>query len=419
MTPAMLLTHGTGPGHDLPIPLFYAVGGGALAVFASFLAVGMLWPESRLRGDSAGRPLPVAHLIVDTPTIRWAMRLVVLAVAVLVVVMAATGPDDPHENPAPSYVYGVFWVGLAVVSLLCGPVWRVLNPLRTVHEIACRAMRRDPSAGWRTVPRRLGYGPAAAGLFAFVWMELVSPNPASTSTLLWFAALYAAVHLAAGAVFGSRWFYRGDAFEVYSDLLGRLAPLGRRGDGWLVLRGPLNGLDTVRAGAGLVAVVCVLLASTAFDSLTLTREAPSVAAGTLGLLATVAVTAALYLGCAALAGAIGGRRGVAGQFAHSLIPIAAGYLVAHYLSVFLEETQRAVVLTLGTDWQINETPLPPGVLAAIQVLAIVTGHVLGVIASHDRAVRLFEPRTAVSGQVPLMVLMVIVTISGLTLLAVG
>jgi hypothetical protein len=42
-----------------------------------------------------------------------------------------------------------------------------------------------------------------------------------------------------------------------------------------------------------------------------------------------------------------------------------------------------------------------------------------VIAAHDRAVRLFEPRTAISGQVPLMVLMVIVTITGLSLLAVG
>ena len=64
-------------------------------------------------------------------------------------------------------------------------------------------------------------------------------------------------------------------------------------------------------------------------------------------------------------------------------------------------------------------PFAPELVAAVQVLAIVTGHVLGVIAAHDRAVRLFEPRTAISGQVPLMVLMVIVTITGLTLPATG
>ena len=374
-----LLTHGTGPAHDLPIPLFHAVAGGTLAVFVSFLAVGLLWPESRLRGSTAGRRVAVVHLIVDTPAIRWALRLGVLAFAGYVVVAAAAGPDDPHENPAAAYVYGVFWVGLAVVSMVFGPVWRVVNPLRTVHEVACRAVRRDPATGWRRLPARLGYWPAAAGLFAFVWMELVSPEPTSTKTLLWFIGGYVLVHLTAAAVFGSRWFERGEAFEAYSDLFGRLAPLGRRHDGAMVLRSPLNSLDTVVAAPGLVAVVCLLLGSTAFDSLTMSRENSSVAAGTLGLLAALAITAPLYLGSAALAGAIVGQRQLSGSLVHSLIPVAAGYLIAHY----------------------------------------VTGHVLGVIAAHDRAVRLFEPRTAISGQVPLMVLMVIVTITGLTLLAVG
>lgn len=44
MSPAVL-AHGTGPGHDLPVPLFYAIAGGALAVVASSLAMGMLWPD--------------------------------------------------------------------------------------------------------------------------------------------------------------------------------------------------------------------------------------------------------------------------------------------------------------------------------------------------------------------------------------
>lgn len=39
MSPAVL-AHGTGPGHDLPVPLFYAIAGGALAVVASSLANG-------------------------------------------------------------------------------------------------------------------------------------------------------------------------------------------------------------------------------------------------------------------------------------------------------------------------------------------------------------------------------------------
>jgi hypothetical protein len=52
----------------------------------------------------------------------------------------------------------------------------------------------------------------------------------------------------------------------------------------------------------------------------------------------------------------------------------------------------------------------------VQVLAIVIGHVAGVVAAHDRSVRLLPPARAVAGQIPLFVLMVCYTTGGLTLL---
>lgn len=113
----------------------------------------------------------------------------------------------------------------------------------------------------------MGYWPAALGLVAFAWLELVSPTAMSVNTILTFFGIYAAVHLAGAAVFGSLWFTRCDSFEVLSDVVGRLSPFGRRSDRRLVLRNPLNGLDSLRAAPGLSAVVRVLLATTAFDSL--------------------------------------------------------------------------------------------------------------------------------------------------------
>ncbi|NGN69410.1 hypothetical protein G5C51_36670, partial [Streptomyces sp. A7024] len=52
----------------------------------------------------------------------------------------------------------------------------------------------------------------------------------------------------------------------------------------------------------------------------------------------------------------------------------------------------------------------------LQVAAVVTGHVLGVIAAHDRSVRLFPPHRAVAGQLPLLILMICYTVAGLALL---
>ena len=115
-------------------------------------------------------------------------------------------------------------------------------------------------------------------------------------------------------------------------------------------------------------------------------------------------------------------------FAHSVVPIVVGYVVAHYLSYFVEVGQQTLVLLsdpmsngsnlLGTaDWSVNYwISEHPTFLAVTKVLAVVTGHVLGVIAAHDRAIKLLPRRHQLTGQLPLLVVMVFYTITGLYLL---
>ncbi|WP_206051059.1 hypothetical protein [Nocardioides speluncae] len=425
------LAHGIGGRQDLPIPALYAYAGAFAALFVSFLALGLLWPRSRFSGDTAGRPLPAAvERLADGPAVRHTLRALGLAAAVFVVAHLILGPDDPDRNPAAGAVFVLLWVGLVPASLLLGPVWRLLNPLRTVHALACRALRRSPRQG-RPLPARLGYWPAALGLFAFTWLELAAPEPSARSSLLAFLTAYAVAQLAAAAVYGSAWFERGDAFEAYSALLGHLSPLGRRpADGRLVLRSPLNSLDAVPSAPGLAAAVCVLLGSTAYDGLSRspgwietleTSTLGRTGAGTLGLTAACLVVAGLYASCAGLSQVIAGRTsrapGPVTAFAHSLLPIAVGYLVAHYFSLFTLEAPRIVAIALGAD-----NPAAPALLlgasgtATLQVGAIVLGHVLGVVAAHDRSVRLFPAARAVPAQVPLLALMVVYTTGGLAIL---
>ncbi|MFF8418876.1 hypothetical protein [Streptomyces sp. NPDC015680] len=423
-----VLAHGIGAQHDLPLSPFYAFAGAFAALFVSFLALGLLWSASRFRGDRAGRPVPSAlQRLADARPARIALRALGLAAALYVTLQLLLGPDDPDRNPAPGAVYVLLWVGLVPASLLLGPVWRPINPLRTVHLLVCRALGRDPAAG-RPLPAGLGLWPAAAGLLAFTWLELVAPDPASADALLVFLGGYAGVHLAGAARYGAGWFDRGDAFEVYSGLLARLSPLGRRpADRRLVFRSPFNGLDATPQAPGLVATVCVMLGSTAYDGFS---DAPSwittvqtsslgrTTTATLGLLGAVALVAALYALCA------GAVRLISGQlphpltaFAHSLVPIALGYLIAHYFTLFVTEGPRTVMVALGADDPAPpDPPLGPGGVATLQVAAIVLGHVLGVIAAHDRSVRLFPSGRAVAGQLPLLVLMITYTIGGLSLL---
>lgn len=414
------LAHGLGGRHDLPVPAFYAFAGAFAALLISFLALGLLWSRSRFRGDRAGKPVPHAvQRAADAPATRRLLRAAGLGAFLFTLAVALAGSPDPARNPAPGLLYAVLWTGLVPLCLLLGPVWRLVDPLRTLHALGCRLRGRDPAAGARELPARLGHWPAAAGLLAFAWTELASPQPAAPATVAAFMLGYSAVQLAGAARYGTAWFDRCDPFTVYSGLIGSLAPLGRRRDGRLVLRLPFHGLDAVPALPGLTATVCVLLGSTGYDGFTtlpqwvrLVQSGPldPTLTRTLGLLTTIALVAALFAVCASA------------RYAHTLIPIAVGYLIAHYLTLLLAEGPRTFLLVahvLGvTDGLPGAAVLPvdPGTVAAVQVLAVIAGHVVGVVAAHDRAVRLMPPERAVAGQVPLLILMVCYTLGGLGLL---
>jgi hypothetical protein len=122
------------------------------------------------------------------------------------------------------------------------------------------------------------------------------------------------------------------------------------------------------------------------------------------------------------------RRTLPDRFAHSVVPIIVGYMVAHYLSYFVEVGQQTVVqlsdpMSTGQDL-LGTANLPvnlwisqhPTFLAVVKVLAVVAGHVLGVVAAHDRAIRLLPRRSQLTGQLPLLLVMVLYTVTGLYLL---
>ena len=438
MQQTAVLAHGIGGRSDLPIELALAVQGAAIAVFVSFVAVALLWKEPKLTGGAAGRPIsPALQRYFDAPILRILLQSVTLAAAILLIVAGLIGSTDVNKNITPWAFYITFWIGiLLVLSALLGPVWRVLNPLRLVHGALARVSGSRPEEGLRPMPPGLGYWPAVASLLAFLWLELVYSDRESPYVVSVFIAVYAAVNIAAAAVYGSGWFARGDGFEVYSSLVGKLSPFGRRDDGRLVLRNPLDGLASQGSGPGFVAVIAVLIGSTAFDGVTRTRlwqeriDPDDTLAGTLGLLGCVLIVGALYTLASRAAGkyAIGvPRSAFPGALAASLIPIAIGYGVAHYLSLLVGDGQRVIQLASdplgnGTDYfgtalrRNNYTLLTQDTVAYIQVGAIVVGHIIGVFSAHDRSAALLAPESRQRGQFPMIVLMVGLTCLGVYLL---
>jgi hypothetical protein len=432
------LAHGIGGRSDLPVPLWLAAYGGAIAVLITFFALVAFWPEPKLRGVQAGRALPAGlERVLDSAGLRLALRLLGLVLTVVVVVVAVVGLPSASQNPAPTWFYVWFWVGLVPLSVLFGPVWRLVNPLRTV--VAVLRATVFARARTRPLPAGLGYWPAVVSLSAFLWMELVYDRADRAPTVATFIIGYAVVHVAAGVVYGQRWFDRGDGFEVFSSLLSNLAPFGRRADGRLVLRNPLDGLASLAPAPGLVTTVCLLLGSTAFDGVTRTRVWVDLTFDTGRTLYLLVGTAGLVLAVQFVLGTYTaamwatrrylpprGSDGLEARFVHSLIPIALGYTVAHYFSFAIFQGQAGYLLAtdpLGRGWRIFETDggidytlVSPQTIALVQVAAIVVGHIVGVVAAHDRAVATFPPRVQRAAQYPLLFLMVGYTGGGIALL---
>jgi hypothetical protein len=438
----VLLAHGVPAVQPLPIPLSFAVTGAALALVVSFVVLGFAWSHPRFEGAESGRPLPTAVTrVVDSPVAGGALSVVVLAFALYVVLAAARGPDS-LQNPTFGVVYVLLWVGIVPVSIVLGPVWRRVNPLRTVHRVLALVSRTDPDASVRSLPPRLGHWPAAAALLAFVWLELASPDPASLGAVrLWFA-LYASALLVGASVYGRGLFAHADPFETYSSIVGRLSPWGRRTDGRLVVRNPLENLDSLPPAPGLAATMAVLLGSTAYDSVQSTTtwvtsvqssSLSPVLLQTLGLCACILFVYLSYGLATVLSGVVGRTSesrwtSLPDLYAHSLVPIVVGYVLAHYLTFLVIVGQQTLVRLsdpLSRGWNVfgtadlgvsNTLLTHPTAIASFQVVAVVTGHVLGVISAHDRAVRVLPASAAVRGQLPLLVVMIVYTVGGLLLL---
>ena len=149
-----------------------------------------------------------------------------------------------------------------------------------------------------------------------------------------------------------------------------------------------------------------------------------VAIETLGLVAVVLVVFGLYLGAVTLAGVLGGDaaqvREMPGLFASSIVPIALGYVVAHYYSLLVLTGQQTVgfladPLGLGCEPAGPGRPSPPHRLGAADVRRHLPGGARSSSATcwawswrTTGPSRCSRARSAVVGQIPLLCLMVAV-----------
>lgn len=423
----LLPLHGIGSRQDLPLPFWLVLVGAAVTLIVTFWLLRSAWTQPRY-SDIGGVELPRLTRIVDSRLWRATWRALTLILVSLGVLGLVAGPDR-LDNPIFGMLFVWVWVGVVPASLLLGRVWRMVNPIRSLLAVA-QVPQGSPATS---------IYPGAAALAVFSFVELVQPGRATLPVLRTWIAIWLIWLLVGALMKGRCWIGAADPFEVYATTLARFSPWGRSAGQKVVFTNPLRQLASWRPPNGLALAAVVLLGGTAFDSmsnsvwwLSLSQRLPAdrTLIGALGLVLMLLLVGALYLCGTALVGRSKQPRWrVADTYAPGLIPIVAGYALAHYGTLLWLEGQRTAIAIsdpLGVGWNlfgtaelgVNTAILNyPMVISILQVLLIVGGHVCGVIVTHDIALQeeIKSPREAHS-QVGLLITMVCFTIGGLLLL---
>ena len=398
-----------------PLPLLFCLIAAGLAIIVSFLLVAFF-----ARNPQAFSDYPRINLLqwkaarfLNCPVASFPIQLTSVLLFGLLISAGFVGNQNPIYNIAPTFVWVIWWVGVAYASAFLGDVWSLINPWKIVFGwVEQLWLRLNSGKAFPTVfqyPDNFGVWPAVVLFLAFAWVENVYSGAVTPSRISLMILIYSGITWSGMALFGKDvWLRHGEAFSLAFSFLAKFAPTEAR----VIQRGPSGTLGVsghgqmfeasdaskystkdiagtrefnIRPfGSGLLNAeavsasqmlfVLVLLATVTFDGFAATLPwmdlkdvlegyLPNVTViNTVGLFSTVLIFAALYLCVSALMRQASGLDlrvlDFGRVFVYSLIPIALAYHVAHFIMFLLIQGQLIVPLfsdPFGFGWDLFGT----------------------------------------------------------------
>ncbi|WP_025599816.1 hypothetical protein [Burkholderia sp. WSM2230] len=462
--PAFAEAHAWGAPYYLPVPLWLYAYAATGTLIISFMVLaftsGKRLPDtgSRANRRHEGLRIPAALL-------RAGQRASTIFV-VLLIVSGLAGTQNPFLNLSMPGFWIWFYLGSVYISAMFGDIYAFTNPFALLLRVAARYFP-TLETGRYPYPQRLAWYPALLVYIVLIALELFGAGRPGDVGL--FLSGYVAYALAGAYCVGrERWLRQFDTFGMLCGLCAKLSPLkwsASSGNKVTIrLSNPVADIAQEKPShISVVAFLSFMLASTAYDGLrdTATWNAffwrgvyphlvhlfPSLAKNyamsgeiilTWQWLTFAAIGVGyygLFRGFCALQ-AIASRssfngKDVARQFYFALLPIALFYNVCHYFTLFLDQGRKIVALAadpLGLGWKLfsispNQDSVAQSLINAAyiwhaQVILILVGHVLSVHITHAISMRRRNRAgTTAVNELPLLVLTIALTISGLWILS--
>jgi hypothetical protein len=466
--------HALGQVYQLPVPSWLYLAGAGTAVAVSFVVSAVVIKVS----PAAPRYPRLRVPVLPSRALSWVLAAIGLVWWYGAIVAAFVIGGD---TPLPTVLFWIFiWAGVPISAAVFGNPWPSLSPFRSTFAILERTARffgLDRLDLGMQLPPSIGRWPAVFLLFCGIWSELILPGATQTDVVASLMIGYTLIQLIGTGAFGRvAWLRNAELFEVLFGWFGRIGPIGRRvtdpnacagctercnpercidcpecavaadaSERRPELRPWFTGLTEVRRGAWSdAAFILLALSGVTYDGLretnlwanvanwlfpyvypTLDAFRAILAVETIGLLAlwigffTIFVVVAwITRRLSERARTRGALGSVVGSYAATLLPIAAGYMIAHYLTLVIqgaiwlpELVRNPVSLVAPTLDALNA-----GLVWYLSVGAIVLGHIAAITLSHRIALR-DAPGRAVRAGVPLALLMIGYTVFSLWIIA--
>lgn len=442
LLPGLASAHEVGGRFTAPIPLELLFGGAAVTVAITALLLTFTVKETSI--DASGSSIATIAPPVASG-VRIVSRSLFFLAFVLTILVGLVGRQVPAENFATIFLWPVWLKGIAIISALVGSPWAILSPWKVLYD-SLTQLEGEPIAVLGEYPSWVGVWPALGGFLVWIGilenLTVVPRSPRLTALLL---IGYTVAMLVGGLAFGPQWFRQADMLAVLYRLFGRVAPItfeSTESSGYRVqLRWPWKGCLQPVSGIAAATFVIATVYTVSFDGFTSTpefqtflfasRDALGVGSSMSVLLYLIGFTGfvTVFIVISYLTQRLADARHTgwtvaAFTFAPTVLPIAVAYEIAHnYPFVLANAGQLGAALWpfLGLGHGPSVDPLAWLSLSTYwwsQVLLIVVGHLVAVIAAHYVAVARYPTVTAARrGHIPLTALMIGYTVLSLWIIS--
>ena len=382
-------------------------------------------------------------LIINSQTICSLISLIFLFTLLY---LGWSGSRDPLSNPLPLFIWTLWFIAFPILIIVFGNIWNFTNPWVGI----CRVLKINN--GLFIFNKNLSYIPAIFGFICFALFMLVYLAPNDPDILANVVFIYWLINFIFIIIFGENWLLKGECFSIFFNYISKISLI------WIDNKNIFIGFFGFRLTqikflpTKFAFFISTILATLSFDGLNETfwwfdlinvnplefhGRSSVVIENTLGLIGFVILlffffTLMVFLGLLMI-GKHNETFKVIGIQSISLLPIAIGYHIAHYLTSFIVDIQYVMstltdplnkgydIFGLGVIYQTTgffNTIDSVNLIWICQGSAIVLGHMLAVLLSHSISYQyLREKNLILISQIPISIFMVCYTFLGLWILS--